>query len=261
MNPKIHFKILLIFLVLLIFYHLFLYSIDKHDTIWNDLYGPISALIYLYGAIYGYTQAVRYKLGGHIAKAVYFFSSGALTYSIALFIWGYLVLFPFQDIELPYPSIADYFYLTFAILGTIGLLITLKIYNFHITKTKTLLSAVGLIASVLITGQLIGFPEFASDEGFSVSIMNNAYIFSDILVCWLAITTLIIARGRMTRVLQLVTLSFFTQFIGDMIYTKQINIDTFWDGSISDFFFSLSGMFISFTIIYIIKEFKPTNYV
>lgn len=256
-NYITHLKILSGIFILIIFYHFYLYSLTDHFGAPNDYYGPISAIIYLYGAVYGLIHLKKYKLGGRIAKAISLYSLGAIAYSTALFIWGYLVFVLPEDMELPYPSSADYFYLLFFPLCALGLMTTLKIYNLQITKKMTFTLIAGLLVAIAITGKYIGLPAFDFTESLNAGIINDAYIFADIILLWLAITTFIVAGGKITKGLFFVALSFLTQFIGDIFYTNQIVEETFWDGNYTDFIFTLSGLFISLAIVYTIKEFRP----
>jgi len=256
MNLNNYKKVLFIVFLLLIGYHIFLYTQEDHYSIYNNLYGFLSSFIYFIGAIAGLVSVKKFGTSSFVSKSVLFLSLASLVYTIALWIWSYFAIF--TEVDIPYPSIADMFYLLFPVFGTIGVVMLLKIYEVKFSKKNTLLLLLLISASAFITNHFIGFPTFDSSEPW-ISAFDTGFVFGDFVVLSVASIALLLAGGKITSGLFFVILSFFTQGIGDFFFSYQIENDTFWDGNFSDFLFTLSGFFMSLGIISIIKYFQNTN--
>lgn len=251
---KLHAKILIVAFIALLGYTLYLYTKDEHFGLANDIYGPLYAFFYVYGAIYGLIYVKKIGLNSYLGNSIVAFSFAGLTYASALLIWGYLVLQAGSSDDLPYPSIADISYLMIYPCAFIGSYYLLKIYQINISRKSILFAVVGVIISGFLSYYFIGLEAFEASASWYVDL---AFVLGDWVVVSIALAILLITGGKVSRGLLFIILFAVSQGIGDFIYTYQINTETFWDGSISDVFFALSGLFLSLGILDIVNKFRP----
>lgn len=249
---KKHVLFLNIFFLLIIFYHIYLYSIEDHFTIWNNIYGIVTSFIPIYGGIFGLLSIRKFKKDSLISKAILLLSISGILYGIATLTWGLVATFTQND--LPYPSIADFFYIIYYFIAGAGALLLLKIYTIRF-NSKVLLQFLGImIISGFITFHFLGLPGFDNSDPFT-SIFDTFYVLGDFFLFAITLIALLIAGGKMTKSILFLVISFTSQIIGDFFFLYMIENDLFWDGSYGDFFFTLSGLTLSFGIIYLVRDF------
>ena len=249
---KKHVLFLNIFFILIIFYHIYLYSIEDHFTIWNNLYGIVTSFVPMYGGIFGLLSIRKFKKDSLVSKAILLLSISAVFYGVATLTWGLVATFTHDD--LPYPSISDLFYTVYYFIAGAGALLLLKIYSLRF-NSKVFLQFLGiLIISGYITFHFLGLPGFDNSDPYT-SIFDTFYVLGDFFLFAITLIALLIAGGKMTKSILFLVISFTTQIIGDFFFLYMIENDLFWDGSYGDFFFTLSGLTLSIGIIYLVRDF------
>jgi len=256
MNSQKYKKILLIISILLIGYHIFLYSLSDHETIWNNLVGLTTAVTYLIGSWYGFRNVKKIGSDSFVGKSILALSWGALMYGIASIIWAYYV---FAGLD-PYPSLADVAFLPYYPLAIIGTLMLLKVYKTKF-NLKTNISLFLLLAlSYWISESFLGLPVFDNSSPWS-SAFDVSYTLGNFFIISVAVITLYIAGGKIMKGLLILSFSFLTQAIGDFYFLTKIEAGTWWDGSMGDVFFSLSGILLSYGIIQVVEDFRSRKQV
>ncbi len=88
----------------------FIFSSNLVDTTNNFLYGGMLGVMPVIAAFFGFTNSKRWGLfTSSMGKAVFFLSSGLLTWGIGTIIFAYYNIF--LQVSVPYPSLADAFYI------------------------------------------------------------------------------------------------------------------------------------------------------
>ena len=81
-------------------------------------------MIYLVAGILGIVYSRRLGLASIFGKAFVSVGGGLISYGIAQFVWVFYNVF--SNVEVPYPSVADIFYLLFYTLTFLGFIFLLQ---------------------------------------------------------------------------------------------------------------------------------------
>lgn len=220
-----------------------LYVTQTYEGIGN-LYTNTYGVIALIGGIYG--LFLSHSWGGFksaIGKAIFFLSSGLITYSAGLVIWLYynLVL----GVSVPYPSIADFVFIISWPLWTTGAIFlsfatgaNLGLKNLHGKVFLFIIPAVVAAFSyyVLVVVARQGFVS-AYDDLFK-TFFDLAYPGGDILI--LTIVALVFGLsykylgGRYKTAIYVILGAFVVNYIADFMFTYTTTLETYYNGSLSD---------------------------
>lgn len=257
LNLRKHLTIISILFIGIIFYHLFLYSqLPLKETVWNNLYGLISSLIYFYGAFIGIMGARAIGFSSTIGRSLAFLSLASLLYAVGVSIWGYLATFTAINVDELYPSVADNFYLMYYPLSALGVIMLLKMYKIKI-NFKTVLQLTVLIGiSFFITQYFLDFLNYDAEVSAYENFITTAYSLGDLILISISLITIFLAGGKIIKALILIVFSFLVQAGGDFYFSYLEDNELFWDGHFADFLFTLSGFLLTLGIIEIIKRFR-----
>jgi hypothetical protein len=180
-----------------------------------------------------------------------------IAWSFGGFTWGFYNLI--LQTENPYPSIADVFFILYAVFIGIAFWFVLEMHNFKPSRTNMKLSII-IIMLVYFLVFFISFnSSFSTNTPIIASILNFLYPISDSLLLSIAI----IAFSSVSKFgygLASISLSIFLQAVGDLLFSyRQIN-EIYWNGDISDLFFLMSTIFMMIGLYrFFIKSFTD-NY-
>lgn len=136
-----------------------------------------TALIALSSAI-GFYSAGKFTFESTLGKAIYLISAGVASWAIANAIWtGYTL----AGVDMPYPSIADIFYLGIIPLSLAGAFFLLKSFDVKLDE-KTLLrySVLPAIAAIPLMHFFV-FDKIFEDIDPLMKVLNIAYPLGDVL--------------------------------------------------------------------------------
>ena len=136
-----------LYLLALLFWNVALFLNPDKNTLSNYWFNGGYGIMFLIAGVTGIVYAKQIGLGSIIGKALTFIGGGLVSYALAQFIWLSYNLF--SSIEVPYPSIADVFFLIFYVLVFLGFLSLLNIFKQSITKERVIQSII-LLPVVLI---------------------------------------------------------------------------------------------------------------
>lgn len=214
----------------------------------NFAFNLAYSLIYFLGAIVAFSRVHKFPSSGNTGKSMIYYGIGMVMYGAGLIVWTYYNLV--AKIDIPYPSLADVFFLLFypgVILGTYYLLkslggkITLKLF-----VEGFIILIVFFITLYLFLNQTSLGPGVT---GWA-KILNILYPFADAFITALAITALRtdIGISEHPYILYFV-FAFIVAASADTIFSFRSAIGVYWNGDISDLLFAISGFLISWGIL------------
>ncbi len=224
---------------------------------WNDFYSFSFGLIPLIGGLWGISQSSKW--GGtksYVGQALFFISAGSFLWGIGTMIWAYYNFF--AGVSIPYPSVADLFYILAIPLWAVGMW-SLS----HATGSRFgLKTSAGKILSILIPlGILIASYYLmvvigrdgvlvTTYDGYLKLILDLAYPLGSVVILTLAILTFGLSRGylggRYKLPVNTLLLGFLTMYFADFIFSYTTTNGTFYTGSFGDLFFTVAMFLISF---------------
>ena len=215
----------------------------------NNLYGALYPIIALFGGLYG-LFVVSKKWGGlksRVGKGTFFLSLGLLAEVFGQWSWSYFTII--QQIEVPYPSIADIGY--FAIVPFYGY----AIYNFAIASGVkiNLRNFQGKLQAILIPILMILIAYFLFLKDVQIDTSNLLRTFLDFgypgfeaIAVSMGLLTYSLSRkvlgGVMRpRVLYLV-FALVAQYITDYTFLYRAGIETYYNAGPVDLMYTTSFM-------------------
>lgn len=237
----------LLYSLLVLIWNGILHVLPSHTTIWNYGYNIGYGIIYLAGTFAGIYGATRMALKSTIGKSLLFLGLGQAGYGIGLMIWSYFNLI--ARVDIPYPSLADgFFLLVFIPCMAIGCWYELAIFTQLITKRRILMAILAFLAiSALIFGWL-NKPDISAQLPVITRIFNVLYPLGDSILLTLAVLALGVSGGKMHTVLLLLSVGFFFQVSGDMLFSYRSAKSIYWNGDIADTCFTTSAILLTLGI-------------
>lgn len=253
--------IIVTYTILLLFWLWILFNGLKEGTL-NNLYGAIYPLISLIGGLYGILWVSK-KWGGYktlIGRGIVFLSLGLLAEVFGQWAWTYYVMV--QNIQIPYPSIADIGY--FAIIP----LYSYAMYNFAKSSgiTMGLKSFFGKIQAIIIPLLMVAIAYFLFLRNISIDLSNPLKTFLDfgypgfeIIAISIAILTYSLSRnvlgGIMRPKILFIVFALVFQYITDYLFLYQSGAGTYYNGGVVDLLYTTSFMIMALVIV----QFSFTN--
>jgi hypothetical protein len=210
-------------------------------TIFSNAFPPIIAGVTVITAMF----ALRRYWGGLGSKltqvwicfttGIFFWFLGELTWAIYVFT---------LKISIPYPSVADAFWLS----GYVLLLLALTAYLWLVKPaiSKTVLAAASTIA--LIMGILFSYflvtPALMQETNLTTKTIDVVYPTLDFIMLTLAITGLIVlAKSRVTKSWILFNTGILMTAIGDSLFSYATAHDTYYEGHPLELFLHFGYIF------------------
>ena len=150
----------------------------------------------------------------------------------------------FLSVEVPYPSIADIFWLG----GYIPLLIALFVYSrlfasVLANRKKALIAALIIILGVLVSAALI-VPIMGVEEDVATFIIDLAYPLLDIALLSMALVGLaIFQKGGLGKSWLWIILGIMLNVAGDMVFSYTTAQGTYYNGHLSELLFIYGYLF------------------
>jgi hypothetical protein len=159
------------------------------------------------------------------------------------------------NVEIPYPSIADIFWLG----GYIPLLIALFVYSRLFVsvlsnRKKALIAAIIIILGVLVSAALI-IPIMGVEENLATLIIDLAYPLLDIALLSMALVGLaIFQKGGLGKSWLWIILGIMLNVAGDMIFSYTTAQGTYYNGHLSELLFIYGYLFFTIAFYVHTKE-------
>lgn len=262
-------KVLAVCFCILLVYWLVLYLGSFKTSIWNDLYSFSFGLIPLIGGGVGLLIAQSWGLfKSTIGKAILFLSAGLFSWGIGSLIWSYYNFF--IGILAPYPSLADIGYIPSYFLWTIRIInlphaIGGKI-NFRRKYREMLLMLIPVFVLtlsyclfVIITKNNVVFAPLQDSTKFFFDI---AYPAADTIILTTALvlgTSFRFFGGKYKLSIYSILIGFVFMYIGDFMFSYMTTTGKYYNGGITDLFFTIGMFFLTFGIFGFYLQ-KPNNH-
>lgn len=236
---------------------LFLQLLPEKDTIWNYAFNIAYAFLFFSGALLSFYYAVRSTMNIDIRIVLWLFGAGLLSYAAGLCMWAYYNIV--VQLEIPYPSLADFFFIAYLIFTMIGFLYLIKKSKKSLSARIIFDSLIFVIISAIIIYQFYSHIELSSDLSLLTNILNVTYPLLDIVLLSIVLITLRIFGGEIQQNILLLTIGFMVDVIADLLFTYRTTQDSYWNGDISDFMFATAAYMISIGLVYTIAAFRNSE--
>lgn len=247
------------------------YFLGIKETPSNYWYQFAFGLIPLLGGIWGILKAKQWGwLKSKVGKSVFFISLGAISWGIGQMFWSlyYNIL---QQVEVPYPSLADVGYsLSFPFLA-IGLFSLSKAtgakYSLKHRNGKILAGIITLVATILAYYLLIvvargGVIDFTED-GLKL-FFDLAYPLGDLAILLFSLLIYGLSYnylgGRYKFSIMSIILGLLVLFLGDFSFSYTTTIGTYYNGHWVDIILPTAWMLIVFGVNgFVLKDQKEAK--
>ncbi|MEM3618030.1 MAG: hypothetical protein QXK47_03020 [Candidatus Bathyarchaeia archaeon] len=194
------------------------------------------------------------KAKGQFSIIWFYFTCGLLLWFIGETVWaGYTLIL---NIELPYPSIADVFWIAGYIPFFIALYLYVKLFGGTLTK-KMLASSMGITAAltILVTSVLLT-PVLTVEENLTAAVMDFAYPILDLSLFSVALLGLMIFwKGRLGKSWLFINVAILMNACADILFSWTTAQEIYYSGHVLDLLFDLA--YLSFLMAFYVhtKEF------
>lgn len=241
--------------IFVIIWNISLYFLPSHTTTANYLYNVGYACLYFIGAVVGIRASLTVSTKSSLGKTLLYLALGNAGYGMGLVTWAYYNVI--ARIEVPFPSLADFFFLfCFIPCMAIGLIHLLRIYGIATIKQYIRWGIVIFgICGLIILGFIMK-PDVSRDLPILTRAFNIAYPLGDTLLLTGAILALLSGGGKLSRGILILTIGYVFQVSADFVFAYRTTAETYWNGDISDLLFTISGATLSLAIITIAAHFQ-----
>ncbi len=247
----------IIMLVLILGWNLFLFQQTDKKTLWNYLFNLFYGFIFLGGGIIGVIGANKMSLESTIGKALFFLGMGLIYYAIGQCIWVYFNLI--IQIEIPYPSLADIFFLLFIPFIGIGVAYIIRMFLLNVGRRLIIESVLILFVSGILIFVFLAKPDISHNLPTLTRFFNIAYPLGDTILLSLAFVVLRVSGGKIYAGIRYIILALLLQVSADITFAYRTTNNSYWNGDISDLLFAFSSLAFAIGIITMLSDFTPLS--
>lgn len=230
---------------------LWLQFTDQRTSFFNSWASFISGSVFLVGAIICFMYYKKIGDRGGISSTILWTGIANLLFFLGSVSWTYYVYF--KQIEMPYPSFADLFFILMPVAYLFAVGSLLQIYKSS-TKASTWVTAVVVFAALAyVMFVFVGNPEISNELTLMENFFNFAYTLSDSIYVGAGVALLLIAGGKIYKGILIWVLGMFIITIADIIFTHRAATEILWDGDIADQLYTLSAVIFTYAIILLSK--------
>jgi len=238
---------IMIVLVAAVIWDAILWLMPEKDTVWNFLFNICYATFFLYALFAGLYGAKVLGIKNSLGKAMLFLGLGAGAYGIATYIWVFynIVL----HVDVPFPSIADAFFLLLSPLMAIGCWNLLGMLRSQVIR-RHILESIGIFVAACVV--IFGFVykiEIAKSIPLLTNLINIFYPLGDVILISIAFIVWRTGGGKLHRGVMILVIGLLLQTIADSIFTLETSTSTYWNGGTSDAMWALAGFVFSLAMI------------
>ena len=214
-------------------------------------------LIPFLAAIAGFKNAKAWGKSA-VGKAVNFLSLGTLTWSLGMLAWNYYIFL--ADVEVPYPSLADVFFILSWPLWTLGIINLSKAtgvkFALRQVKGKILIVIVPILAVIASYYMLVvvargGVIELDGSSGWKL-FFDLFYPIGTAVILTLALTFFSLSRdylgGIYKKPITILILGFLANYLSDFTFSLTTTSGTYFNGHFVDILFLTAMYFIGLSI-------------
>jgi hypothetical protein len=246
-----------LYFIFISIWFLFLQSQPDKETYLNYLINPAIAFIYWFAGYVSFTAGRKIGPTTTMGKALQSIALASLSYAMALIIWTWYVFV--DGAGIPYPSLADIFFILFIpgiLYGTLQLL-TLYGSAFTINRLLRSIFIAGTAFSVLFYFTVL--PSLSKDAPLLEIFFDILYPISDFILMLIATVGITLSGGMYRKSLTLLSCGLLCQVVGDSFFSYRTSHSLYWNGDIADYFFTLSAFLLVLSILKILRTYKKRN--
>ena len=189
-------------------------------------------------ALLAVLATVRYGIvsGARFGKAWLLFALGMGAWFVAELVWAIYVLI--LDVPIPYPSVADSFYLAGYAFFVPGILIYVYIFSAAFTRQRLAITSAVIAVATLLTAWLLFVPVLGSTEDVLTKALDILYPILDVLLLGgAALGLAVFAGGRLGRAWLVLMTAILLDALADIVFEYMSWQGTYFSGSLSDFLY------------------------
>lgn len=256
---NIYQRIELVFFCILVVCWILLYLSGLKISYWNYMYSFLFGLVPLIGGVIGFFIAKSWGfLKSSIGKAILFLSGGLFFWGMGGLIWGYYNFF--QNIPVPYPSLADLGFMPSYLLWTIGMVYLPHAiggkFGFKKWHGKPFIILIPVFVLALSYYLLIFTTKttlvFAPPPSYTKLFLDILYPVGDVVILTTALivgTSFKFFGGKYKLSIYAFLLGFCFQYIGDFLFSYTTTTGTYYTGGIPDLFFTIGLSLLTFGLL------------
>ncbi|MEM3565809.1 MAG: hypothetical protein QXK18_02930 [Candidatus Bathyarchaeia archaeon] len=194
------------------------------------------------------------KAKGQFSIIWFYFTCGLFLWFIGEAVWaGYTLVL---GVELPYPSIADVFWICGYIPFFIALYLYVKLFGGTLTK-KMLASSMGITAALtILVASMLLTPVLTAEENPTAAVMDFAYPILDLSLFSVALLGLIIFwKGKLGKSWLLINAAILLNACADILFSWTTAQEIYYSGHMLDLLFDLTYLFFLMAFYVHAKEF------
>jgi len=215
------------------------------QSFYPKLIGPFSNIITPITAfgtfVFSFICARKYgfKLLSRKLDLIFFcFTLGMLLNAIGETVWA---IYYFQGVSIPYPSLADVFYMGAYPPWALALVLYFKEFSNALTGRRRIFSIVGIVVGAALLYSIILPEELASNPSFLTFLDDMLYLMCDTALLSASILCLaVFLGGTMARWWTSLAAGCALFVTGDVIFFYQNAQGTYYNGSVSDLVYVLA---------------------
>ncbi len=229
-----------------------LYALPNHTSVWNYIFNVMYGSIYFLGGVVGVMHAFEFGLKSNLGKMLLFLGLGMLSFWVGNIIWAYYTMI--LMVPVPYPSAADYAYFFIYPFLAIGVWYMMQLYQRQITTRLVFDSCVIIVVSFVIIFGFFARPDVSATLPFMQKFTNVYYPVSDMIISSIALIVLRIGGGKTHPSLFIFTFGMVMMTVADLLFTYRNAVFIYWNGDISDLFYTFSAYLLSIGVVEIIAS-------
>ncbi len=223
----------------------------QKETIWNYGFNLGYGLIFLMAGLMSLWQFETQKVLNSLSRAFLYLGLGLISFSIALFIWFYINVF--LKIPVPFPSVADFFFVLFYPLTFVGLLYLIKAHGNpkkSISSVKVLIILTAVALPIIILTSL-----WSRDNATTAGARFFSYLYpvGDILIMTMATLLLDISATRIRKGALFLIGACSSLVLADVTFAYRSATNIYWNGDTSDILYTAAGFLFAIAIVSLVS--------
>ena len=223
----------------------------QKETIWNYGFNLGYGLIYLMAGLLSLWQFETQRVLHSLSKSFLYLGLGLISFSVALLIWFYINIF--VKIPMPFPSVADFFFVLFYPLTFVGLLYLIKAHGSpkeSISSLRVLIILTAFALPIIILTSL-----WSKDNTITQGAKFFSYLYpvGDILIMTMATLLLDISTTRIRKGALFLIAACSSLVLADLTFAYRSSVNIYWNGDISDILYTVAGFLFSISIVSLVS--------
>lgn len=245
------------YFALMIVWSIILYITHQTTSDWNYLFNIGIASFYLSGGAIAFIWSKKSEIRNSILRELITVGAGVTIFGVGLLIWSYYNLI-LRD-AVPYPSIADAVFIFYFPILAYGIISLLRVFGIMISKRIYLETLIIFILTAIFIFTIGNPPDLSSSLPILTKTLNISYLLGDSLLISLGIMLIRLTRGKIHNSFFYFFIGFFSMASADFLFSYRTAHETYWNGDITDIFFTLAGLMFTLGIIKIIATQSAIN--